>query len=234
MPVELWVIPVTERRGKTRLAVEQNNSNSLHIINTSISQSPGPSEAPTFTFWFRSSAGVEEGVISKKRLTLWPLAFLPPPLLPPCPPRPVFSRRWRSVWSSRQPGGSWGEHIKMPQSIRDSLLPPSPTSPKHLSWSTARWWLVNIWIPTPHSNSVKKSSFPLVSARPTPRRASPPVIIKGRFPESNQAAAICVFEILISGKQMARRWREQVEMMKYKKGKKARRRGGTRGKCLWC
>lgn len=77
MPVELWVIPVTEHRGKTRSAVEQSNSNSLHIINTSISQSPGPSEAPTFTFWFRSSAGAEEGVISKKRLTLWPLALLP-------------------------------------------------------------------------------------------------------------------------------------------------------------
>lgn len=77
MPVELWVIPVTEHRGKTHLAVEQSNSNSLHIINTSISQSPAPSEAPTFTFWFRSSAGAEDGVISKKRLTLWPLALLP-------------------------------------------------------------------------------------------------------------------------------------------------------------
>ncbi|KAM3610540.1 uncharacterized protein V6R79_005376 [Siganus canaliculatus] len=56
-------------------------------------------------------------------------------------------------------------------------------------------------LPSPHSNSVKKSSFPLVSASPTLPRASPPVIIKGRFPESNQPAAICIFEILISRRQ---------------------------------
>lgn len=48
---------------------------------------------------------------------------------------------------------------------------------------------------------MKKSSFPLVSAQPTLPRASPPVIIKGRFPESNQPAAICIFEILISRRQ---------------------------------
>lgn len=132
-------------------------------------------------------------------------------------------------WSSQQPGGDSRKRIKMPQSIRDSLLPPPPTSPKHLSWSTARWWLVNIWIPTPHSNSVKKSSFPLVSARPTPRRASPPVIIKGRFPKSNQPAAICIFEILISGRQMVRGWREVGrgggcdEIQETKEGTKKRR-----------
>lgn len=118
----------------------------------------------------------------------------------------------------------------MPRSIRASLPPPSPTSPKHFSWSTARWWLVNIWInPPPYSNSVKKSSFPLVSAPPTLPRASPPVIIKGRFPESNQPTAICIFEILIS-----RRQRGEVRGRRGMKGKRsAKRRWSVKERGKW-
>lgn len=51
---------------------------------------------------------------------------------------------------------------------------------EHFSWSGSWWWIVNIWIVL-LSNSVKKSSFPLVSAFLIFTAAFPRVIIKGRF-----------------------------------------------------
>lgn len=50
-PAELWVIPVTEHLGKTHLVVEPSDSDSLHIINSSVSHgAAAASEAPAFTF----------------------------------------------------------------------------------------------------------------------------------------------------------------------------------------
>lgn len=50
-PAELWVIPVTEHLGKTHLVVEPSDSDSLHIINSSVSHGgAAASEAPAFTF----------------------------------------------------------------------------------------------------------------------------------------------------------------------------------------
>lgn len=169
-----------------------SDSDSLHIIDTSRSQSPGFLRDSSIYILIQVLDEKRRESSEKERLTLRPPPFgsgdegrFDPPLV------------WAAViWAST--------------SVRRCSPSFFTTSLKHFFWFVAPWWLVNIWIPTYTPSlyfSEKKSSFPLVSGPPTVARPSPPVIIKGRFTESNQPAAICICVILIRRKKR----KEEIE-----------------------
>lgn len=147
-------------------------------------------------------------LISNKRIIKQKVQSAPPQP-PPLPPTDTPHPPWTLCnLGQDEDGGPWSGSVN---DVRHTLMPPlsdlhwisSPPllggepysrchtasepvclplsdSLKHFSWSLSSWWIVNIWIVL-LSNSVKKSSFPLVSASLIFTTAFLSVIIKGRF-----------------------------------------------------